>query len=86
MLRLPQVADEAYGLNSLAHPHVIGEQAIDIVGVEGDHPLESVELVWLETAESIHLARLAHGGDDLLRLALSLDYFCLLCTRLLACL
>ena len=85
MLRLPQVADEAYGLDGLAHPHIVGEQAIDIVGIEGDHPLESVELVWLQTAESIHLARLAHGRNDLLRLALSLG-FCHLCARLLACL
>ena len=68
-LRLPQVADVGDGHDSLSEAHIISEQPVHVVCIEGCHPLESVELVWLEGAECTHLCRLAHVAQTIGQLA-----------------
>ena len=43
VLRLHQVGDERDGLDRLAQPHLVGEDAVEVVVVQRDHPAQPLQ-------------------------------------------
>lgn len=47
---LVQIREKGDGLNCFTHTHIVGQNAIDPMFVEGDHPFQTLNLVRMEVA------------------------------------
>ena len=59
-LSLPQVADKTDRLDGFSESHIVGQEPIHVILIEGSHPLECIELMRFKSAIVEHLSRLAH--------------------------
>ena len=68
-LRLPQVADEGDRLDGLTHAHVVSQEPIHAVFIQGCHPFQCVKLVRFEHPKLGHLLRYSHIVESVIDLA-----------------
>ena len=54
LLHLHDVGDQRDRLDGLAQAHLVGQDAVEVVVVQGDHPLQALQLVCLQVAALEH--------------------------------
>jgi len=69
LLLLHQVGDQRDGLDGLAQAHLVGQDAVQVVVVEGDEPLEALDLVGLQRAAHQDRRLRVHALLDAMRRA-----------------
>lgn len=60
---LHQVGDKGDGLDGFAEPHFISQDAVEIVVVQGHHPLKPLNLKHREESMSVLCVHTKHTND-----------------------